>query len=112
MNKFKKAITVTACATASFNHLRLTLLLVLLRSPRAGVHTGFMARLPLPLRERRRWVQPLQCRVGDDAWRDLPRVFPTRNGISYLHLQSTATEADPFGVLIESVAAAAEGESS
>ncbi|NLS92365.1 MAG: hypothetical protein GXX96_09395, partial [Planctomycetaceae bacterium] len=30
MNKFKKAITVTACATASPNHLRLTLLLVLL----------------------------------------------------------------------------------
>ena len=46
-------------------------------------------------------------RVGDDAWHELPRVFPTRNGISYLHLQNAATEADPFGVLIESVAAAA-----
>lgn len=29
----------------------------------AGVHTGFIARQPLPLRSRRRWVQPIQCNV-------------------------------------------------
>jgi len=46
-------------------------------------------------------------RTGDGAWHELPRVFPTRNGISYLHLQSAASEADPAGVLVESVAAAA-----
>ena len=46
-------------------------------------------------------------RVGENAWHKLPRVFPTRNGISYLHLQSAASKADPFGVLFESVAAAA-----
>ena len=56
-----------------------------------------------------RWdKQKTRFRVGDDAWHELPRVFPTHNGISYLHLQSAATEADPFGVLIESVAAAAD----
>lgn len=55
-----------------------------------------------------RWDrQQARFRIGDNAWHDLPRVFPTRNGISYLHLQSAATEADPFGVFIESVAAAA-----
>ena len=47
-------------------------------------------------------------RIAENAWHELPRLFPTRNGISYLHLQSAATEADPFGVLIESVAASAE----
>lgn len=47
-----------------------------------------------------------EFRVAGDSWHDLPRIFPTRNGISYLHLQSMASEADPFGVLIESVAAA------
>jgi hypothetical protein len=46
-----------------------------------------------------------QFRVANGSWHDLPRVFPTRNGISYLHLQSAAPEADPSGVLIESVAA-------
>ena len=29
----------------------------------AGTHRGFMARLPLPLRGQKRWVQPIQCRV-------------------------------------------------
>jgi len=48
-----------------------------------------------------------QFRVADGAWHALPRVFPTRNGISYLHLQTAATQADPHGVLIESVAASA-----
>ncbi|MEN6493036.1 MAG: sialidase family protein [Thermoguttaceae bacterium] len=47
-------------------------------------------------------------RVSGAAWHPLPRIFPTRNGISYLHLQSAATEADPSGVLIESVSAVAE----
>jgi hypothetical protein len=55
-----------------------------------------------------RWDQDAaKFRVSDGDWHDLPRVFPTRNGISYLHLQSAATEADPNGVLIESVAASA-----
>jgi hypothetical protein len=45
--------------------------------------------------------------VGEGAWCELPRVFPTRNGVSYLHLQSAATGADTAGVLIESVAATA-----
>jgi len=55
-----------------------------------------------------RWNgETARFRVSGDAWHDLPRVFPTRNGISYLHLQSAATGADPFGVLIESVAASA-----
>ncbi len=58
-----------------------------------------------------RWdKERARFRVGDGAWRELPRIFPTRNGISYLHLQSAAPEADPFGVLIESVAAAAAQE--
>jgi len=47
-------------------------------------------------------------RVSDAAWHPLPRIFPTRNGISYLHLQSAASKTDPSGVLIESVSAAAE----
>lgn len=47
-------------------------------------------------------------RVDKGAWNDLPRVFPTRNGISYLHLQSAATGADPAGLLIEKVTASAE----
>ena len=46
-----------------------------------------------------------QFRVGDGNWNELPMVFPTRNGISYLHLQSAATGADPAGLLIESVSA-------
>lgn len=55
-----------------------------------------------------RWEEEkARFRIGQDAWHDLPRVFPTLSGISYLHLQSTASEADPFGVLIESVAATA-----
>jgi hypothetical protein len=55
-----------------------------------------------------RWdEQGARFRVGEGAWCDLPRVFPTRNGVSYLHLQSAATGADPAGVLIESVAATA-----
>ncbi|MFZ2643155.1 MAG: sialidase family protein [Verrucomicrobiia bacterium] len=53
-----------------------------------------------------RWDQnSARFSIGGDAWHELPRVFPTRNGISYLHLQSAASEADPQGVLIESVAA-------
>jgi len=60
-----------------------------------------------------RWDnEKARFRVGKDAWHELPRVFPTRNGISYLHLQNAAAEADPFGVLIEYVAAAAAKESS
>jgi len=55
-----------------------------------------------------RWdEQGARFRVGEGAWCDLPRVFPTRNGVSYLHLQSAATGADTAGVLIESVAAEA-----
>jgi hypothetical protein len=55
-----------------------------------------------------RWdKEKARFRVADNAWHELPGVFPTRNGISYLHLQSVASEADPFGVLVESVAAAA-----
>ena len=46
-------------------------------------------------------------RVSGDPWHALPCRFPTRNGVSYLHLQSAASGADPFGVLMESVAAAA-----
>jgi hypothetical protein len=54
-----------------------------------------------------RWDQDTaRFRVADDAWHPLPRVFPTRNGVSYLHLQSTAKDADTSGVLIESVSAA------
>ena len=53
-----------------------------------------------------RWEkEKAQFRVGESDWHDLPGVFPTRNGISYLHLQSAAEGADPVGVLIESVAA-------
>lgn len=44
-------------------------------------------------------------RVAGGDWHVLPSVFATRNGISYLHLQSAAEEADPHGVLIESVSA-------
>ena len=50
-------------------------------------------------------------RVGENAWQELPLIFPTRNGISYLHLQSAAAEADPHGVLIESVQAKSESDS-
>jgi hypothetical protein len=46
-------------------------------------------------------------RIADNAWHELPHVFPTRNGISYVYLQSAASKADPFGVLIESVAVTA-----
>ena len=54
-----------------------------------------------------RWEKDkARFRIADNPWHDLPCKFPTRNGVSYLHLQSAATEADPFGVLIESVAAA------
>ncbi len=53
-----------------------------------------------------RWEKgEARFRVGDSQWHNLPGVFPTRNGISYLHLQSAAEGADPVGVLIESVAA-------
>jgi hypothetical protein len=55
-----------------------------------------------------RWDEKTaQFRVDGGAWNVLPRVFPTRNGISYLHVQSAAMGADPAGVLIESVAASA-----
>lgn len=46
-------------------------------------------------------------RISGDSWHELPRVFPTRSGICYLHLQSAASAGDPYGVLIESVAASA-----
>ncbi|HPA18748.1 MAG TPA: sialidase family protein [Verrucomicrobiae bacterium] len=56
-----------------------------------------------------RWdKKAAQFRVNEGTWNELPRLFPTRNGISYLHIQSAATEADPGGVLIESVAAASD----
>lgn len=53
-----------------------------------------------------RWDEKAaKFRVGKGTWIELPRIFPTRNGISYLHIQSAATGADPAGVFIESVAA-------
>ncbi len=56
-----------------------------------------------------RWDEKVaQFRVDAAAWNDLPRVCPTRNGISYLHVQSTATGADQYGVFIEAVAASSE----
>jgi hypothetical protein len=56
-----------------------------------------------------RWDgQSARFRVGGGEWHALPRVFPTRNGISYLHLQSAATGPDPHGLLLESVTASAE----
>lgn len=56
-----------------------------------------------------RWEErAARFRAGEGAWNELPRIFPTRNGISYLHFQSAAKGADPAGVLIESVAANAE----
>jgi len=55
-----------------------------------------------------RWeTDSAKFRVGNDPWHDLRLVFPTRNGISYLHLQSAAPGPDPHGVLLESVAASA-----
>ena len=55
-----------------------------------------------------RWnAEKARFRVGDQAWNELPGLFPARNGISYLHLQSAAAKPDPFGVLIESVEAVA-----
>jgi hypothetical protein len=54
-----------------------------------------------------RWDEAgAQFRVGGGAWNELPRLCPTRNGISYLHIQSAAAGADPAGVLIEAVVAA------
>jgi hypothetical protein len=65
---------------------------------RAGVHTGFTARLPLPLRGRRRWVQPIQCRVGgltqpgvllsdDDGvtWREVLLPSPPPHKVEWPH---------------------------
>ncbi|QNN21869.1 exo-alpha-sialidase [Planctomycetales bacterium ZRK34] len=49
--------------------------------------------------------QAARFRIDQGDWHPLPRLFPTRNGISYLHLQSPATSPDPLGVLIESVSA-------
>ncbi|MDD4870189.1 MAG: sialidase family protein [Kiritimatiellae bacterium] len=46
--------------------------------------------------------------VTGETWHKLPLVFPTRNGISYLHLQSIAAESDIYGTLIESVSASVE----
>jgi hypothetical protein len=55
-----------------------------------------------------RWdKEKARFRIGDNAWHELAGVYATRNAISYLHLQSAASKADPFGVLFESVAAAA-----
>ncbi|HEX2948510.1 MAG TPA: exo-alpha-sialidase, partial [Armatimonadota bacterium] len=51
--------------------------------------------------------QAAHFRVDGGDWHETPLVFPTRNGISYLHLQSATDEDDPFGVLIESVAQSA-----
>ena len=39
-----------------------------------------------------RWDEKAaRFRADDGAWHELPRVFPTRNGICYLHIQSAAT---------------------
>jgi len=55
-----------------------------------------------------RWeTDSAKFRVGNEPWHDLRLVFPTRNGISYLHLQSEAPGPDPHGVFLESVAASA-----
>lgn len=55
-----------------------------------------------------RWeTDTARFRIDAGDWHELPRIFPTRNGISYLHVQSAAKEADPFGVLIEHVKAVA-----
>lgn len=55
-----------------------------------------------------RWEgKEARFRIDENDWHDLSQVIPTRNGISYLHLQSVSTEPDPHGVLIESVKAAA-----
>lgn len=48
--------------------------------------------------------------VVPETWYELPPVFPTRNGISYLHLQSAALNSDPFGILVESVHASGQDE--
>lgn len=42
-------------------------------------------------------------RIDDGPAHPLACRFPCRDGLSYLHLQSTAATADPHGVLIESV---------
>jgi hypothetical protein len=42
-------------------------------------------------------------RIDDGPGHALACCFPCRDGLSYLHLQSTAAAADPHGVLIESV---------
>jgi len=56
-----------------------------------------------------RWDGPsARFHVSGGPWHELSQGFPTRNGISYLHLQSAATGPDPHGLLIESLAAWAE----
>ena len=67
-------------------------------SARVSVRTGFLARLPLPLRERRRWVQPVQCRIGgptqpgvllsdDDgvSWREVLLPSPPPHRVEWPH---------------------------
>ena len=67
-------------------------------SARAGVHAGFVARLPLPLRERHRWIQPVQCRVdgptqpgvllSDDdgvTWREVLLSSPPPHRVEWPH---------------------------
>ena len=64
----------------------------------AGVHTGFLARVPLPLRNRQRWVQPIQCRVdgpmqpgvllSDDdgvTWREVLLPSPPAHRVEWPH---------------------------
>jgi len=46
--------------------------------------------------------------VTGDTWHELPLIFPTRNGISYVHFQSAANGSDTGGILIESIAASIE----
>ncbi len=51
-----------------------------------------------------RWEQEkASFSVTGDNWQDLPLIFPTKNGISYVHFQSMAAGSDPHGILIESV---------
>lgn len=46
-----------------------------------------------------------EYRIGEGAWHALPLRTPSRNGISYLHVQSTSEMADADGVLLREVAA-------
>ncbi len=56
-----------------------------------------------------RWIDATAAaaayRIGEGAWHALPLRTPSRDGVSYLHLQSTATTTDVAGVLLRDVAA-------